>query len=546
MRKDNGVEYKKDKLYHAAGNEDKDTRLETDQCDKTTVWQDDSYNRSKFAEDLFTFLKSQTSPLTIGINGEWGCGKTFFLRRFCKSMQFKTAEGKSKSMICVYINSWECDYLENPILQVFQAIAIALLQRKVVTSMTVAKLTNLVLDIGWMLGHGILDKASGGKLSKAEAFLDKIAEIAQKIKDANTDAGEESKLTDDMLKAFSSQTAATKHLMECLSKCAKQVYDKTGFPLVICIDELDRCRPTYTIEMLERIKHIFSVDHVVFILGVDKKNLSESIKSVYGAIDTENYLRRFLNATISLPAVEPSIYFEYLWQRNKIDSAITRHYRLVNNFDEVDQECNSEKVNFIRTLRHVGRELVDRARLSLREVEDVISRYVQFGVADSLPHRSDYIVMLVVAILKVHDTQNVLSRYLASCASVEDVCGVFFPQRGLATQEDLPEDNMLKSALYKIVEASMLQSNEKMGEFVTKMNSEVRIPNAKSAIEFKAPGTKLIYWLNRDIAEAADFSKPREFKFSMSRAQALSKRLSFNYFNDLGWQETPSSRCCNN
>ena len=71
-------------------------------------------------------------------------------------------------------------------------------------------------------------------------------------------------------------------------------------PFVIFIDELDRCRPPYAIELLERVKHLFGVRGLIFVLSIDKEQLGESIKSQYGDIDTERYFRRFFDLTYML------------------------------------------------------------------------------------------------------------------------------------------------------------------------------------------------------------------------------------------------------
>jgi len=69
-------------------------------------------------------------------------------------------------------------------------------------------------------------------------------------------------------------------------------------PLFIVIDELDRCRPTFSISMLERIKHIFDVDGCVFIVSTNTDQLQKSIKAVYGdEFDSESYLSRFFDRT---------------------------------------------------------------------------------------------------------------------------------------------------------------------------------------------------------------------------------------------------------
>ena len=73
-------------------------------------------------------------------------------------------------------------------------------------------------------------------------------------------------------------------------------------PLIVIIDELDRCRPTYAIELLETAKHLFSVDNIVFVLGINIVEMSHSIRALYGSkFDAEGYLRRFIDFDYRLP-----------------------------------------------------------------------------------------------------------------------------------------------------------------------------------------------------------------------------------------------------
>ena len=73
-------------------------------------------------------------------------------------------------------------------------------------------------------------------------------------------------------------------------------------PLVIAIDELDRCRPSYAVELLEIAKHFFSVDGIVFVLAIDKSQLTHAIKALYGnEFDSIGYLRRFIDLDFQLP-----------------------------------------------------------------------------------------------------------------------------------------------------------------------------------------------------------------------------------------------------
>jgi hypothetical protein len=68
------------------------------------------------------------------------------------------------------------------------------------------------------------------------------------------------------------------------------------------IDELDRCRPSFALETLERVKHLFDVPGVVFVLFVHGPALHSAIRRTYGQqIDPSAYLRKFISLTLSMP-----------------------------------------------------------------------------------------------------------------------------------------------------------------------------------------------------------------------------------------------------
>lgn len=76
-------------------------------------------------------------------------------------------------------------------------------------------------------------------------------------------------------------------------------------PLMVMIDELDRCRPSYAVELLEVAKHLFSVDLIVFVLAVNCDQFAHLVKALYGnEFDAEGYLRRFFDVDFKLPGPE--------------------------------------------------------------------------------------------------------------------------------------------------------------------------------------------------------------------------------------------------
>lgn len=79
--------------------------------------------------------------------------------------------------------------------------------------------------------------------------------------------------------------------------------NKLSLPAFVFIDELDRCRPSYAVEMLETIKHIFDIKGVVFVIATDTEQLQHTVKAVYGeGFNAKIYLGRFFNSRYSLKA----------------------------------------------------------------------------------------------------------------------------------------------------------------------------------------------------------------------------------------------------
>ena len=73
------------------------------------LWEKDRLGRKNAAERLVNMIAGQVGPLTIGLNGRWGEGKTFFLKRFQKMYE-------ERKGVAVYFNAWQDDFFEDPLL----------------------------------------------------------------------------------------------------------------------------------------------------------------------------------------------------------------------------------------------------------------------------------------------------------------------------------------------------------------------------------------------------------------------------------------------
>ena len=245
--------------------------------DGNNPWADDMLDRKSTAERLVNMIAGQAGPLTIGLNGRWGEGKTFFLKRFQKSYQDRQGGA-------IYFNAWQDDFLDDPLLSLLGQLqdSIGRLPQETLSDSVKQAIPFVLKHAGVALFKSFVKNAA--KINIDAVSADDLETVVKKLLDE-----------------YATASASRDELVKALAMLAKSIRDGTDKPLVIIVDELDRCRPTFAIEMLERIKHLFAVENIVFVLGIDRGQLESSIKSVYGAIDAQGYLQRFIDVEFALP-----------------------------------------------------------------------------------------------------------------------------------------------------------------------------------------------------------------------------------------------------
>lgn len=82
----------------------------------------------------------------------------------------------------------------------------------------------------------------------------------------------------------------------------KDTLSKEESPKIITIDELDRCRPDYAIQLLEIIKHIFDVKNIIFLFLINREQLESIVSTIYMNSNLSNkYFEKFYDVELNLP-----------------------------------------------------------------------------------------------------------------------------------------------------------------------------------------------------------------------------------------------------
>ncbi|HEY8890710.1 MAG TPA: P-loop NTPase fold protein [Clostridium sp.] len=254
----------------------------------------DKFHREEFINNLMSVLHTYDSGLVLSIDSSWGTGKTTFIK------MWETHLKNDADFKPIYFNAWENDDSLDPLVPLISLMSDELISENG-TKFKDSKLFKIGSKIIKKGVPSLLKTATHGLLDLSEISIGKDTE--KEIEGFSTKIGET--IFDDYKEKSSLKKQFKKALMEYQQSINKKV--------IIFIDELDRCRPLYAIETLERIKHFFDLDNFIFILAMDKTQLSHSVSTIYGNnMDSIGYLRRFIDLEFTLPEPNLDVYINYL------------------------------------------------------------------------------------------------------------------------------------------------------------------------------------------------------------------------------------------
>jgi hypothetical protein len=225
--------------------------------------------------------------------------------------------------------------------------------------------------------------------------------------------------------------------------------------VVVIIDELDRCRPTYAVQLLERIKHLFDVPGVVFVLGIDRSQLNHSIRALYGSdFNAQGYLKCFIDVDYRLPEPKVGDYCSYLFRRFGIEELMSKR-RTREQYD-------------LQNLRTFLGCLMSAAGMSLRDQEQTVAGLRI--VLQTIPtNHSCFAITLSILLFLREWNHSTYTSLLASEINIEDL---------LTQIEQLPNIRGVSEALNReVVEAVLLAGLHELGV------TSPRIENYKKLVE---------------------------------------------------------------
>lgn len=258
---------------------------------------ENKYNRTQDVKDFIEALEQIEGNMFISLDAKWGAGKTFYVRQIEQTLNYLTKKldvakdiedafsnsplseiNLDHTYLPIYYNAWLYDNHADPLMSLMLLI-----------TKEYKKYCGSKLNIG--------------------SFTDKVAELLDitSISIGSVQIGGNIRNIKDTMqgKDILSLVKTEDEIRDKVKEVFNNIIVENVQKLVIFIDELDRCRPTFAIEMLERIKHYFDDDRVIFIASVNREQLIHSISKCYGVdFDSTGYLDKFFDRNVYLPQID--------------------------------------------------------------------------------------------------------------------------------------------------------------------------------------------------------------------------------------------------
>lgn len=331
---------------------------------------EDIFKRQAFGQQISNLILNTEENMVMALDSNWGQGKSTFIR-----MWKKHNEALENPLTTVYFDAFENDYQQDAFLALASEVYDAL---HIEDESSKSEFKERVANVAKAFGRSAF--RIGARAITAGLVDDTALESAEEEIASAITGNVETYISEKLENNASDRLA----LHEFRSFLADTVKNNTpNHKLVFIIDELDRCRPDFALEIIEKIKHLFSVEGLTFLLVMNRNQLEESVKCKYGAgIEAQMYLQKFINIWLHLPEIKKT---EYGYS----DKVKFLNYAI--------DKMNCELLVQNEITRKVLSELIEANNTSFREIERIMT---QLAILDNVQQRTiryNYVYQLALA-----------------------------------------------------------------------------------------------------------------------------------------------------
>lgn len=358
----------------------------------------DIFNLKPFGERLALIVEQNDEPAVIAIDGEWGSGKSVFAKQWAGLL-------RQRNTPVIEFDAFANDYHEDAFIALASEI---IAYAKAVRNGEEYGVIKTFIDRTARIGRALLPLTAkvGIKAATLGVVDPDMPSYAMKkmVEAIAADAGNflEKELTDRLNKAESTSAmmksfgAALGELAAKLAQWENPDAKAEGVKprLVVIIDELDRCKPSFALDLLEKIKHFYNVDGVSFVLVTNLRQIEAAVKGRYGAdTDAATYLQKFITV-------------RFKWNpRSDADRPISVGY--------VDQCLKAIRPNLHNDHVDVLKFYCARTNANLRTVERICSQIALHPniMMESSINKSTFLGSIILTFICLRESGIDLTKY---------------------------------------------------------------------------------------------------------------------------------------
>lgn len=252
-------------------------------------------------DELLVLLKEpRLLPVTIGVTGDWGSGKSSLLAMTAKELD----DDEEANFIVVQFSPWKFEGYEDVKAALMQAVMRALFtavkEDKTNFEQSKALFLRLVRRVNWF---AIARTAGAAVVAAQTGAPPEVAALAGggwlDTSDLEEKTGEEEG-ADQRLRRTS--VAEFRDEFDALMTGLEDVHG-----LVVFVDDVDRCMPDTIIETFEAIRLFLHVPKTAYVIAADQRIVQGAIEDRYPTAVRENpsigtdYLEKILQVTVTIP-----------------------------------------------------------------------------------------------------------------------------------------------------------------------------------------------------------------------------------------------------
>lgn len=268
--------------------------------------------------------QAQGRPISIGVSGAWGVGKSSMIKLIRTELLARTAASVSApstgdaepggKFIFVEFNAWLYQGYDDARAALIEVVASTLAGEAEKRKTGIDKAKDLLDRVNWFraikltassaaaltLGlppTGLMGELWGIGRSALDGKIDQ-----ESVEAAKTTAGKAGEEVVGLIKP--KKTTSPPKQIEALRKSFEDVLKEMGVTLVVLIDDLDRCLPETTISTLEAIRLLLFLEHTAFVIAADDQMIKHAVKRHFQGVDDElviNYFDKLIQVPIRVP-----------------------------------------------------------------------------------------------------------------------------------------------------------------------------------------------------------------------------------------------------